>query len=244
LFTGNGRVQLFVGGCTSTNGGSDNFLQQMFPKQAWGTKYVTSPFRDMEAGLYKVIVSDPTTVVTVNGTTLSGLVQNAYTIETDTLLNIVSDKPVMVAQFCATNKCVGTGIPTHPSTGDNGDPEMVIISPVQQAINDVTVYSTNNFNIQHNYINVIIPNAGVSSFMFDGVNAAASFSTHTADPNYSYAVFSDLTGNTSHRLQSSVAFNAIAYGFSSSSTNESYGYNAGTNIKALSQYLSPTSQFQ
>jgi len=238
LFTGNGRVQLFVGGCTSTNGGSDNFLQQMFPKQAWGTKYVTSPFRDMEAGLYKVIVSDPATVVTVNGTALTSLVQNAYTIETDTLLDIVSDKPVMVAQFCATNKCNGTGILTHPITGDNGDPEMVIISPVQQAINDVTVYATNNYNIQHNYINVIIPNAGVASFMFDGVNAAAAFSPHTADANYSYAVFPDLAGNTSHRLQSDVAFNAIAYGFSSSSTNESYGYNAGTNIKALSQYLS------
>ena len=238
LFTGNGRVQLFVGGCTSTNGGSDNFLQQMFPKQAWGTKYVTSPFRDMEAGLYKVIVSDPATVVTVNGTALTGLVQNAYTIETDTLLNITSDKPVMVAQFCATNKCNGTGIPSHPNTGDNGDPEMVILSPVQQAINDVTVYSTNNYGIQHNYINVIIPNSGVANFLFDGVNASTAFSTHTADANYSYAVFSDLIGNTSHRLQSNIAFNAIAYGFSSSSTNESYGYNAGTNIKALSQYLS------
>jgi len=238
LFTGNGRVQLFVGGCTSTNGGSDNFLQQMFPKQAWGTKYVTSPFRDMEAGLYKVIVSDPSTVVTVNGTTLTSLVQNAYTIETDTLLDIKSDKPVMVAQFCATNKCNGTGIPTHPNTGDNGDPEMVIISPVQQAINDVTVYSTNNYNIQHNYINVIIPNAGVASFLFDGVSASAAFNTHTADPNYSYAVFDNLTGNTSHRLQSDIAFNAIAYGFSTSTTNESYGYNAGTNIKSLSQYLS------
>ena len=238
LFTGNGRVELKVGGCSS-GGGSDNFLQQMFPKQAWGTKYLTTPFRDMEAGIYKIIVSDPATVVSVNGSVLTtGFSQNAYTLETDTLLSIVSDKPVMVAQFCVTNRCNGTGIPTHPNTGDNGDPEMIIVSPVQQAINDVAVYSSNNYNILHNYINVIIPNAGVASFMFDGVNASTAFSTHTADANYSYAVFSDLVGNTSHRLQSDVAFNAIAYGYSNTGNNESYGYNAGTNIKSLSQYLS------
>ena len=237
LFTGNGRVELRIGGCTPQTGGSDNFLQQMFPKQAWGTKYVTSPFRDMEAGLYKIIVSDPATVVTVNGNIVTNLVQNAYSIETDTLLNIVSNKPVMVAQFCVANKCNGTGIPTHPSTGDIGDPEMVILSPVQQAINDVTVYSTNNFNILHNYVNVIIPTAGVANFLFDGANASASFSTHTADANYSYAVFADLVGNKSHRMQSDIAFNAIAYGFSTNGSNESYGYNAGTNIKTLTQYL-------
>ncbi len=238
LFTGNGRVQLFVGGCNPVNGGSDNFIQQMFPKQAWGTKYVTSPFRDMEAGLYKVIVGDPTTVVTVNGNVLTSLVQNAYLIETDTLLNIISDKPVMVAQFCATNRCNGTDIPSHPNTGDIGDPEMVILSPTQQAINDVAVYLSNNYNIQHQYINVIIPNTGVASFMLDGVNMASSFNPHTADANYSYAVFDNLAGNSSHQLHSDVAFNAIAYGFSSSSTNESYGYCAGTHLRSLAQYLS------
>ncbi|MFY7884571.1 MAG: IgGFc-binding protein, partial [Dolichospermum sp.] len=238
LFTGNGRVQLAVGGCSFTDGGSDNFLQQMFPKQAWGTKYLTSPFRTMEAGFYKVIVSDPTTNVSVNGTTLTSLVQNAYTIDTDTLLNIVSDKPVMVAQFCATHKCSGTGIPTNPSTGNFGDPEMIILSPVTQAINDVTVYSTNSYNIQHNYINVIIKNSGVANFMFDGVNVSAAFTAHTADNNYSYATFSDITGNTSHRLQADEPFNAIAYGFTNDNNHESYGYNAGTSLKALTQYLS------
>lgn len=245
LFTGNGRVELRIGGCSPATGGSDNFLQQMFPRQAWGTKYLTTPFRDMEAGLYKVIVNDPTTVVTINGNILptSSLVQNAYSLETDTLLNITSDKPVMVAQFCVTNRCSGTGIPTHPNTGDNGDPEMVIVSPTQQAISDVTVYSTNNYNILHNYINVIIPNAGVANFMLDGVNVSSAFSTHTADANYSYATFSNLIGNTSHRLQSNIPFNAIAYGYSSTGSNESYGYNAGTRLKPLTQFLSVNNSY-
>jgi gliding motility-associated-like protein len=239
LFTGNGRVQLFVGGCSSSNGGSDNFIQQMFPKVAWGTKYLTTPFRDMEAGLVRIAVSDPTTQVKVNGVVLptSSLNQFYYQVETDTTTLIESSKPVMVAQFCATNKCIGTGLPTFPNTGDNGDPEMIIISPVTQAVNDVTVYSALNSNIQHNYINVIIKNDGVASFEFDGVNAASAFNPHPNDAGYSYAVFAEISGGVSHRLTSTSTFNAIAYGFSSSSTNESYGYNAGTNVKDLNTSL-------
>jgi gliding motility-associated-like protein len=234
LFTGNGRVQLFVGGCSPVNGGSDNFIQQMLPKVAWGSKYVTVPFRDMEAGLYRVVVSDPATVVKLNGTPISGLISGFYyNIESDTTLLIESDKPVMVAQFIATNTCNGTGLTDHPNTGTLGDPEMVILSPVQQAINDVTVYSASAYNILHNYINVVVKNAGVAGFQLDGVNVSSLFRVHQKDPNYSYAVFTDLTVGA-HRLTSSEPFNAIAYGYSNNSNNESYGYNAGTYVKDLS----------
>jgi gliding motility-associated-like protein len=237
LFTGNGRVLLTVGGCSLTNGGSDNFIQQMFPKAAWGSKYLTVPFRDMEAGFYRVVVSDPATVVKLNGTVVpsSSLINNFYYhIETDTTNLIESDKPVMVAQYCASNSCAGTGLTQHPSTGANGDPEMVILSPVQQAISDVTVYSASAYNIQHNYINVVVKNSGVASFQLDGVSVSAMFVPHQQDPLYSYAVFTDLPGGVSHRLTSAEPFNAIAYGFSTNSTNESYGYNAGTYLKDLS----------
>lgn len=239
VFAGNARMQLSVGGCSFQDGGSDNLLQQIFPLQAWGEKYLTSPFRTMEAGMYKVVVSDPTTVVKVNGIVQTGPpIQNTYTIETDTLLDIVADKPILVAQFCATHKCSGTGIPTSPVTGNYGDPEMIILSPVTQAIDKVSVYSPTQYAIQHNYINVIIKNSGVANFTLDGVNMASAFSTHTADNNYSYAVFANLKGDTTHTIQSNIPFNAIAYGFTNNNNHESYGYNAGTNLKASNKYLS------
>jgi len=239
VFTGNGRVQLSVGGCSFTNGGSDNLIQQMFPKVAWGSSYLTVPFKTMEAGFYRICVQDPATQVKVNGVVLptSSLNQFYYQIENDIPNLIESDKPVMVAQYCASNSCNGTGMTNHPNTGQTGDPEMVILSPIQQAINDVTVYSAINYSIQHNFINVIIKNSGVSSFTFDGTNASAQFVPHPQLSGYSYAVFEDIAGNTSHRLQSTEPFNAIAYGFSTNSTNESYGYNAGTNLKDLTQNL-------
>jgi gliding motility-associated-like protein len=236
LFTGNGRVLLGTSICTPSDG-SDNFIQQMFPRQAWGTKYVTSPFRDMEMGFYKIIVNNPATVVTVNGNPLTGLVQNAYTFETDTLLNIEADQPVMVAQFLMSHDCgAGSNTPASAS-GRNGDPEMVILSPVQQAIEEVTFYSTNNFAVTRNLVNVVIPNDGVSSFTLDGVNVSGAFSPHTGDNKYSYAVFDNLTGNASHTLKSKLPFTAMAYGWKNND-HESYGYNAGTNLRPLTQFLS------
>jgi gliding motility-associated-like protein len=240
LFTGNGRVQLSVGGCSFTDGGSDNFIQQMFPRIAWGSKYLTVPFRDMEAGLLRVVVSDPATVVTLNGTAIpaASLVNGLYyQVNTDTTNLIESNKPVMVAQFCATHRCNGTGLPNTPNTGIYGDPEMIILSPVQQAINDVSVFSATHFDIARNYINVVVKNAGVASFQLDGVNVSALFQVHQKDPAYSYAVFTDLTGGVSHRLTSSEPFNAIAYGFTNDADHESYGYNAGTFLKDLSTKL-------
>ena len=240
LFTGNGRVQLSVGGCSYTNGGSDNFIQQMFPKAAWGSKYLTIPFKDMEAGFYRVVVNDPSTQVRINGTLLPSInLINGfyYQIETAEPNSIESDKPVMVAQFCASNKCNGTGLAAYPNTGDYGDPEMVILSPVKQAIEDVTVYSSLNYGIQRNYINAVVKNSGVSSFKLDAVNVSAQFVTHPKDTAYSYAQFNNLAGGVPHRLTSAIPFNATAYGFSTSSTNESYGYNAGTYLRDLNTKL-------
>jgi gliding motility-associated-like protein len=245
VFTGNGRVQLSVGGCSFTDGGSDNFIQQILPRVAWGTKYLTTPFRDMEAGMYRVVVQDTATDVTVNGQVLDHSLllpvtspnKFYYEIINDTPNAIISSKPVMVAQFCATHSCNGTGIDTHPNTGPTGDPEMVILSPVQQAIKDVTVFSATNYAIVNNYINVIIKKEGVDSFQFDGVSASAEFIQHAQDSGYFYAVFDSLQGGISHHLTSNIPFNAIAYGFTGTSNNESYGYNAGTQVQDLTAPL-------
>ncbi|MFN9804245.1 MAG: PKD domain-containing protein, partial [Bacteroidota bacterium] len=77
-------------------------------------------------------------------------------------------------------------------------------------------------------INVIIKKTGVPSFRLDGTARTTSFVDHPRDPEYAYAIFSVSSG--SHTVYSDSGFNAIAYGFGSA---ESYGYNAGTNIKDL-----------
>ena len=136
---------------------------------------------------------------------------------------IEADKPINVAQFCTTS-----GQDGNTNTSAGGDPEMIYLSPVEQTINDITLYSAAQFKILQSFINVIIRNGGTKSFTLDGVSKTSSFLPHPQDPNYSYAIFTVSSG--SHRIYSDTGFNAIAYGFGSA---ESYGYNAGTNIKDL-----------
>ncbi|MCE3283253.1 MAG: hypothetical protein K0Q66_1990, partial [Chitinophagaceae bacterium] len=56
--------------CPNASGG-DNLFLQLMPKSAWGKNYVTAPFADRQYDIFRIIVSDPTTVVTLNGSALS-----------------------------------------------------------------------------------------------------------------------------------------------------------------------------
>jgi gliding motility-associated-like protein len=264
VFGGNGRVLVNATGCSATSG-SDHMIQQMFPSVAWGKRYLTAPTTTMEYNVYRVNVSDPTTQVWVNspahaaGTALSPatLVNNLYYEFASSLPQLIeSDKPITVTQFIVAQGCANA----NGSVG-LGDPEMIILSPVEQAINNTTVYSAPIKNpaatYNGHYINVIIRTGGVASFRLDGgttgdpgidqTTATATtvyntggtlpltsiFKPHPQLAGFSYAQLR-VTPSTSHTLASDSAFNAIAYGMGD---GESYGYNAGASIKDLSQYL-------
>lgn len=229
VFSGSGKINL---GQTS-NGSSDNLFAQAFPSNAWGLRYLTVPTGSQPNNYYRICVKDPTTVVKLNGNVIpqSSLNNGFYyqfkngdfTGFSSPRPNLIeADKPILVAQYCTTQGQEG-------NTG-NGDPEMIYLSPVEQTINKITLYSASQFAIRQSFINIVIKNQGVSSFRLDGaVPPANSFSQHPSDPDYSYAILPVGSG-MSHSLYSDSGFNAIAYGFGSA---ESYGYNAGTNIVDL-----------
>ncbi|MDQ6814003.1 MAG: PKD domain-containing protein, partial [Bacteroidota bacterium] len=229
VFSGSGRLSIY---CDNTVTSSDNLIQQVFPSSAWGKKFLTVPTAKLTNNYFRIAVSDPSTVVTVDGSPLNNLVKNFYyDILANSPKSIVSNKPIMVAQYItSTNSADG---PTcSNSFNGNGDPEMIYISPVEQTIDKITLNSTTHFKITSHYINVVIKSSAINSFTLDGATVSSSFTTHPYDPLYSYAVFTVAAGP--HRLQADSGFNAIAYGYGA---YESYGYNAGTNIKDLYQFL-------
>jgi len=259
VFGGNSRTLINTSSCSPTSG-SDNLIQQMFPKVAWGTYYLTVPTKTMEYNLFRIGVQDPTTIVKVDGSVLpmttptwnaTGLY---YQIEGNKMRKIESDKPITVTQFILPGSACGGA-----SVGNNGtgDPEMILLSPVQQAINNTTVYTSDfkDGSSGGTYINVLIPQSGVSSFKLDPatnptqmvdtgtssyggspygsaalIPIANAFKPHPQDPNYYWAKF-HVSYPATHVLTSNVGFNAIAYGVAN---GESWGYNAGTAIKNLS----------
>jgi gliding motility-associated-like protein len=247
VFSGSSRIGI---GCNTSNTSnanqfsSDNLFQQVYPTSTWGKNYVTAPLRSRPFDVYRIVLSDPSTVVTLNGTQLNtpSFVNGLYYEFNSTTTNVISaDKPIQVVQYSPSQNQT---LDCTRGTGDIGDPEMIYLSPVEQGLNHVTLYSTGYYAIRQSYINVVIPNAGVSSFTLDGVSYSTSFSP-VSNTSYSYAQISVTSGPQStnanssltsgtHTISASVPFNAIAYGFGST---ESYGYAAGTNLQDLNDYV-------
>ena len=233
VFSGSGRISI---SCNNGSSSSDNYMVQAFPKTAWGKKYLTVPAAGNQGyNIYRVCVLDPSTVVKVNGIPTALALQGGFYYEisqTNQPQLIEGDKPILVAQYFSSQGSCGNG--TYPQWP--GDPEMIYLSPVEQNIAKVLWNATPNNLILSHYFNVVIKNAGtaVSSFRVDGIAPSASFANHPQDPGYVYLQQSVTVGP--HIIQSDSGFNAIAYGFGNA---ESYGYNAGTNIRDLYNFITP-----
>ena len=166
VYSGTGRISIT---CNNNSSSSDNYMVQAFPKTAWGKKYLTaSAAGNQSNNIYRICVSDPTTVVRINGVVTALPLQGNFYYEiaaTNQPQLIEADKPVTVAQYFTSQGACGNGQP--------GDPEVIYLSPVEQNINKVLWNATPNFLILAHYFNVVIPNTGtaVSSFRLDGMES-------------------------------------------------------------------------
>lgn len=239
VFAGNSRTAL----CNTTNG--DNFIQQVFPNQAWGNKYLTfATASSLSTTAYysnkwRILVKDPATVVRRNGIIINPATLvvpgNYYEFGItggdgpSTSSYIESDLPVMVAQYMLSSD--GTACTGLAAPGGDGDPEMIYISPIEQGIKSARFYNTDESAINSNYINVVIPTAGLTSLRIDGISTFTDVFAHPNLPGYSCVRHNLPAAAGQHTIISDSAFNAITYGLGSV---ESYGYNAGTLVKNLS----------
>ncbi len=207
----------------SSPGAGDNFMQQAYPTETWGKNFITVPQKERNYVIYRIVKSDPTAIVKINGTAVSFPL--FYDFESQNIEQISSDKPIQVVQYAVSQ---GKGVGCSSVSGDVGDPEMIYLNPLEQTLTNITMYSTGEFKILKHFINVVVKKAGVASFTLDGASTSASFTEVPGNSEYSYAQLSVTEGT--HNLRSDVGFNAIAYGFGSA---ESYGYAAGANLTAF-----------
>ncbi len=224
VFSGSSKIYIGNG----PNNSADNLFQQCYPTASWGKNYITAPLSNRPYDTFRIIVSDPATKVTMNGAVLSTatLINNFYYEFNSTVPNVItSDKPIQVAQYAITQLSLNGG-------KDLGDPEMIYLNPIEQIINNVTLYSPTAYKILQSYINVIISAAAASSFTIDGAVPTKGFKSVPGNTAYMYGQFPVASGT--HNINASDGFNAIAYGFGNA---ESYGYSAGTNLKNLNEFV-------
>lgn len=225
VFSGSSGLRLFEGCPPGRLDGFDNLFQQLSPIASWGKEFVAVPFYGRETGgdLFRVLAGENDTKVSVDG--------NRYTIDrAGEYIEfsraeagfISSDKPVTLVQYQRGQDC---------DYGE-GDPEMVIIAPLEQTFDHVTFLASPNFMISNHYMNVVMKAADTASFFLDGRKASGGFHPVPGNPEYAYLQRPLFPG--SHTITAASGFNAMAYGMG---RYESYAYTAGGNIKNLEQQL-------
>jgi gliding motility-associated-like protein len=220
------------------NGASfDPLFQQLYPISTWGKSFGFIPFGDYTRGNpYRVMASEDNTVVSFNGIPVATLNAGQIFPSTfsltppvlKTVTSITADKPISVAQYSQTSACSGT---------NNGDPDMVILNPIEQNIKDITVFTSTQQNINRQWINVLIPTVSAPSFRINGVVPTTPFIPAVNIPGFSYLTHQFIPAtNGSRFLSADTGFNAILYGFQGGQF-ESYAYSAGTNVRDLNTQL-------
>lgn len=226
VFSGNSRA--FIDCAESFVPFGNYLIQQNIPAQHWGTQYITAPTAKADTpwlpqtNFYRVLVKDPATVVKVNGTPLSGRINNFYSYQSATADYIEADKPVMVAQYIpgSSNVC---------EFGQSG-PEMFYLPSAGQGIRKAAFYRTSEGIRNDNYLTLILPTAGLSALRIDGSNKFDSTYSHPNKTGYTVVVKRWEPDNTTSTVQSDSAFTALAYGLSG--TN-SYGFTVGRSFSQL-----------
>lgn len=237
VFTGSSSTAITCNG--SNSGFADNLIQQIFPVQAWGKRYLTAPFSassnaaELNTGIFRVAVKDPATVVKRNGVVLTPLIDNFYYEFTSNTADLIeADKPVLVAQYMPSmNDNVSNGGCSYTGMGD---PEMIYLSPVEQAIKRVGFFRNTAAVVEVNYLTLIIPTDGVRSLTIDGSSSFSHTYPHPNTPGYTVVVQRWPAARAQCIVQSDSAFTATTYGMGK---YDSYGYNAGTMINNLNGIL-------
>ncbi|MFD2286813.1 PKD domain-containing protein [Pedobacter petrophilus] len=228
-----GSSNISIADCSPRTTSSDPLYQQLYPISSLGKSYGIVPFSG-QSYLYRAIAVEPNTKIYLDGV-LVGTLLNAGDFYSSARMNnaafITADKNIMLSQYMYSVGCAS-------STGgaaEFGDPDMVLLNPVEFIVNNITIFSSDKQRISQKFLNILIKTNKTSSFKINGAPPSITWTPLTGNPLYSFAQI-PLTDN-SLSLSADDGFNAIAYGYGAT---ESYAYSAGTNL-ATNNYLTVVS---
>ncbi|TMI74841.1 MAG: PKD domain-containing protein [Bacteroidetes bacterium] len=240
VFSGSSAVAIGRAGCSPSS--YDPLYQQCYPVNSWGKNFGIVPLANNSSGFHvRVTASENNTTVNFNGTNITLNAGEYYPASTSAAtpyvaaMTISADKPISVAQYLMSANCSGSA-PILGNGNAQGDPEMIILNPVEQSINDISIFSSNLQAIHTKFLCVYMKTTAAPSFKINGAAPINAFTAMPSGNGYSYLV-EDLTNYSTQffRLKADSGFNAITYGMGDA---ESYGYSAGTNVKDLYQFVS------
>ncbi len=230
VFAGNkwGRV---TGGADCGSGGNaggfaaDQLYEQMYPTNTWGREYIAVPFELRRAYVLQVTVLEDDTELTIGAAidTLLGAGDVIYALEED-VVRINANKPIQVAQLSQSLSC-DANVNFGP-----GDPFMIMLSPNEQKLNDITFNALTTEAIDDYFVTVITETSEIANITFNGAVINPVNFTPVAGSTFSVASLGIDKGED-YNLNSEAGFIAYIYGFGNI---ESFGYVAGASLENLS----------
>jgi gliding motility-associated-like protein len=259
VFSGSSNTRIGTKAPSCSSNSYDPLFQQAYPVSTWGRNFGFVPVANYPRGVpYRVLASENNTNVFIDGVlaatinagqTYPSIFSNQPATYTNPV-SIAADKPIAVAEYMQSSACSGI-VPTS----NQGDPDMVLLNPIEQNISDITIFSTRQEFIRTQWVNVLMKTIAIPSFKISRNGCALAPPTGTWQPfltlpGYSYLIEPlPLPGtgtctvpgvSDSYRLVADSGFNAIAYGLGD---NETYAYSAGTNVKDLYQQVTIQTEY-
>ncbi len=205
----------------------DHIYEQMVPIAYWGTKFVVTSSYGRTKDQVRVTALNNNTTVRIDGTLVTTLAAGAtyefMLTSSQAASYIETSGPATTFLYLVGQSCGGT----------DGDPSMVIITPIEQRVNKITfgTYEYGGTTTNH-YVNVVTPTTNVGSVTLDGANISSNFIALPSNPAYSYARM-NITHNT-HTLESDSGFIAHVYGLYDVT---SYAYSVGSSTMDLNTQM-------
>lgn len=204
--------------CASGN----QLYDQLLPQRVWGQNYLVIPYATRLAGdLVRVTASANGTQIFLNGVLVANINQGQFfqTVVSQPV-SITSNQPIQVAQISQ----------TQATDNVDADPFMIILSPVEQSLNQITftAFPTSITAIRY-IVTIVTKTANVNRLRFDGQNISNTFQPVAVNPTFSFARNIIAQGN--HTVTSDSGFVAYVYAYGQF---ESYGYSVGVKLENLS----------
>lgn len=213
VFSGHSCVNLPV-----NVGACDLLLEQVFPNDAWGTRYLTLPFLTRAYDMLRFLALEDNTQVQVNGVSVATLAGGSYhQLTSSAALYIESDKPILVAQFSIGSQ----------ADGATGDPAMLYVPPMEQYM-DRYVLATPPTGFLNNWVNLIVPDAIVGSVQVDGAFVPPAAFSPIGSTGFQGAQLTVTVGT--HSALGPLPFGIASYGFAS---YNAYGYTGGVGLASV-----------
>lgn len=248
----------------------DHIFSQAMPTQYWGNTFVLTQSVGRKRDIFRIMALNDETEVRING----NLVHTFNFVSGDeddkkhffefeigdatipgsrggkgNVLRV--DGPVCYVQTscpCSVHEFMTSrGYDQGTSSGDNGDPAMLWVNPIEQQIDQITfaTYASDNSGksaYASHYVNIITENP--AGMMLGSADISSEFSAvpgskyyyarHTLDKTSTDSSSPDHDGHSYTLKNTQGSFIAHVYGFTA---NESYGYSAGGATKPLTQYI-------